>query len=287
MLKLKLQYFGHLMWRDGSLEKTLMLGGIEGRRRRDDRRWDGWMASPTRWTWVWVNSGSWWWTGRPGVLWFMGSPRVGHDWATELNWTELIGLTVGTQDRFLGRSMTLMRRWFQEGQADVMWWKGFRPAWTWSPQFPTASRGPPPPPWPLCSEGQGWTTYLMALLLLCSLPLSSPSRSLPDTLLDTALGKNAFLLTILPGFSFVRQVKILFKLCTFYALVKQPAVPWLRRSSLYSSLVIFLPDPSPPSRTSSSAVEFSPIYQGLFLLLAFGVLSENLDLSWWIFEFLL
>ena len=48
---------------------------------------DGWMASLTRWTWVWVNSGSWWWTGRPGVLWFMGSQRVGHDWATELNWT--------------------------------------------------------------------------------------------------------------------------------------------------------------------------------------------------------
>ena len=46
------------------------------------------MASPTRWTWVWVNSGSWWWTGRPGVLRFMGSQRIGHDWATELNWTE-------------------------------------------------------------------------------------------------------------------------------------------------------------------------------------------------------
>ena len=50
--------------------------------------WDNWMASPTRWTWVWVNSGSWWWTGRPGVLRFMGSQRVGHDWATELNWTD-------------------------------------------------------------------------------------------------------------------------------------------------------------------------------------------------------
>jgi len=54
----------------------------------DDRGWDGWMASLTRWTWVWVDSMSWWWTGRPGVLWFMGSQRVGHDWATELNWTE-------------------------------------------------------------------------------------------------------------------------------------------------------------------------------------------------------
>ena len=55
----------------------------------DDRGWDGWMASPTRWTWVCVNSGSWWWTGGPGMLWFMGSQRVRHDWATELNWIEL------------------------------------------------------------------------------------------------------------------------------------------------------------------------------------------------------
>ena len=52
----------------------------------DDRGWDGWMASRTRWTWVWVNSRSWWWTGRPGILQFMGSQRVGHDWVTELNW---------------------------------------------------------------------------------------------------------------------------------------------------------------------------------------------------------
>ena len=85
MLKLKLQYFGHLMRRTESFEKTLMLAKIGGRRRRDDRGWDGWMASLTRWTWVWVDSGSWWWTGRPGVLQFMGSQRVRHDWATELN----------------------------------------------------------------------------------------------------------------------------------------------------------------------------------------------------------
>ena len=50
------------------------------------RGWDGWMASPTQWTWVWVDSGSWWWTGRPGVLQSMGLQRVRHDWATELNW---------------------------------------------------------------------------------------------------------------------------------------------------------------------------------------------------------
>jgi len=52
--------------------------------------WTGWMASPTRWTWVWVDSGSWWWTGRPGMLRFTGSQRVGHDWVTELNWNNKV-----------------------------------------------------------------------------------------------------------------------------------------------------------------------------------------------------
>ena len=63
--------------------ERLKVGG-EG----DDRGWDGWMASPTQCTWVWVNSGSWWWTGRPGLLQSMGSQRVRHIWATEQNWTE-------------------------------------------------------------------------------------------------------------------------------------------------------------------------------------------------------
>ena len=88
MLKLKLQYFGYLMGRVDSLEKTLMLEGLGAAGEGDDRGWDGWMASPTRWTWVWVNSRSWWWTGRPGMLQFMGLQRVRHDWVTELNWTE-------------------------------------------------------------------------------------------------------------------------------------------------------------------------------------------------------
>ena len=160
MLKLKLQCFDYLMRRANSLKHTLVLGKIEGKRRRgwqrirwldsitnlvdmnlskleetlegrggwhtavhrvtksqtwlelthwkrpwcweglgtggegDDRAWDGWMASLTQWAWVWVNSGSWWWTGRPGVLQFMGSQRVGHDWATELNWTTVLRLNV-------------------------------------------------------------------------------------------------------------------------------------------------------------------------------------------------
>ena len=86
MLKLKLQYFGHIMGRVDSLEKTLMLGGIGGRRRRGRQRMR-WLDGITDWMDMsWVNSGSWWWTGRPGMLRLMGSQRVGHDWKTELNW---------------------------------------------------------------------------------------------------------------------------------------------------------------------------------------------------------
>ena len=97
MLKLKLQYFGHLMRRADSFEKTLMLGKIEDRRRRGRQRmkwfdgikgWDGSTASMTWWTWVWASSGSWWWTGKPGMLQSMGLQRIGHDWVTELNWIE-------------------------------------------------------------------------------------------------------------------------------------------------------------------------------------------------------
>ena len=85
-LKLKIQYFGHLMrWTD-SLEKTLMLGRLKAWGECDDRGWDGWIASPTWWTWTWISSGSWWWTGKLGVPQSTGSQRVGHDWATELNW---------------------------------------------------------------------------------------------------------------------------------------------------------------------------------------------------------
>ena len=86
VLKLKLQYLATSCeelthWKRPWCWKG---AGIEG----DDRGWDDWMASLTWWTWVWVNSRSWSWTGRPGMLQFMGSQRVGHDWVTELNWTE-------------------------------------------------------------------------------------------------------------------------------------------------------------------------------------------------------
>ena len=84
MLKLKLHYFGHLMQRVDSLEKTLILGGIGGRRRRGRPR----MASRTRWTWVWVNSATWWWTGRPGVCDSWGHKK--SDTTEWLNWTDCI-----------------------------------------------------------------------------------------------------------------------------------------------------------------------------------------------------
>ena len=87
MLKLKLQYYGHLMQRADSFEKTLRLGKIEGERRRGRRRmrWLDGIADSMEW--VWVNYGCWWWTGRPGVLQSMESQRVRHNWATELKWS--------------------------------------------------------------------------------------------------------------------------------------------------------------------------------------------------------
>ena len=88
MVKLKFQYLATSCeelthWKRPWCWETLRAGG-EG----DDRGWDGWMASATRWTWVWVDSRSWWWAGRPGMLWFMGLQRVGQDWVTELNWSK-------------------------------------------------------------------------------------------------------------------------------------------------------------------------------------------------------
>ena len=73
ILKLKLQYFGHLMRRADSFERPWCWERLRAGGEGDDRGWDVWMASLTQWTWIWVNPGSWWWTGRPDVLWFMGS----------------------------------------------------------------------------------------------------------------------------------------------------------------------------------------------------------------------
>ena len=83
MMKLKLQYFGHLMWRADSLEKTLKLGKIEGRRRRGWQR-TRWLEDiTTQWAWFWARSGRWWKTWKPGMLQSMGSQKVRYDWVTE------------------------------------------------------------------------------------------------------------------------------------------------------------------------------------------------------------
>ena len=87
MMKLKLQYLATWCEELTYLKRPWCWERLKAGEEGDDRGWDGWMALSTQWTWVWVNSGSWWWTGRPGVLQSMGSQRVGHDWVTEL--TEL------------------------------------------------------------------------------------------------------------------------------------------------------------------------------------------------------
>ena len=98
---LKFQYFGHPMRRTDSLEKTFMLGKIEGSREGDNRGCNGWMASPTQWTWVWASAGSWWWTRKPGVLQSRGSQS-----RTRLsNWTDRICL----RSRYLQSSKAIIQ----------------------------------------------------------------------------------------------------------------------------------------------------------------------------------
>ena len=98
----------------------------------DDRGWDGWMASLTQWTWVWVNSGNWWWTGRPGVLRFMGSQRVRRDWVTELNCTELIGRVIRIRS-FSGLS--------ENQKTNVLFWNVKRKLKSQKSVFPGGSDG--------------------------------------------------------------------------------------------------------------------------------------------------
>ena len=94
ILKLKLQSFGHLMWRADLLGKTLMLGKIQGKKWRGNRGWDGWTASLTQWTSVWANSRRQWRTGKPAVLLSMGSQRVRHDWVTEQQHKDCLWLSL-------------------------------------------------------------------------------------------------------------------------------------------------------------------------------------------------
>ena len=102
-------------------------GKIEGRRRRGRQRMRCWMASPTQWTWVWVNSGSWWWTRRLGVLRFMGSQRVRHDWVTELNWTDWLCICI--PDSYVKRPW--LRQPFQTCSCDMTWHPLRVRTWGW------------------------------------------------------------------------------------------------------------------------------------------------------------
>ena len=89
MLELKLQYFGHPMRRTDHWKRPWFWARLKTVGEGDNREWDGWMTSLKWWMLVWVGSGSWWLIGKPGVLQSMRSQKVGHDWVTKLNWTEL------------------------------------------------------------------------------------------------------------------------------------------------------------------------------------------------------
>ena len=109
MLKLKLQSFGPLMWRTDSFKRLWCWERLKAGEEGDDKGWDGWMASLTQWTWVWVSFGRWWKTGKPGMLQFMGSQRVGQDWVTELiNPSSLSGMF---QDKKSCQSESWKERW--------------------------------------------------------------------------------------------------------------------------------------------------------------------------------
>ena len=128
MLKLKHQYFGHLMQGTDSLEKTLMLGKIQGRRRRGWQRMRWLDGSPTQWTWVWVNSRSWWWTGKPGVLQSVGLRK---SWTWLGNWTKLNWC----KHTAYWKSPWCWERLRAEGDEGIRGWDGWTASpmqWTWT-----------------------------------------------------------------------------------------------------------------------------------------------------------
>ena len=183
--------YGHVMRRADSLERPWCWEGLGAGVEGDDRGWDGWMASPTRWTWIWVDSESWWWTGRPGVLRFMGSQRVGHDWATELNWvyvymSVLLSQFVPPFLLFLKYSFPLR---FIKG-----YWIWFSVLYmktlffihsvyeSWNLLTPTSQFIPslPPPPWqpPVCSLGMTVFKYSLRTIGHTATCMSLHSKSM-------------------------------------------------------------------------------------------------------------
>ena len=156
ILKLKLHYFSHLMLKVDSLEKTLMLGGIGAGGEGDDRGWDGWMASPTRWTWVWVNSGSWWCTGRPGMLRFMGSQRAGRDWATELSWRIMYSARNGNQQLACSRAIDKSFEW----SADLWRWHSMTTTLYWGHK----GKHTWPCTWEMVFQGRSWSLKYLDMI---------------------------------------------------------------------------------------------------------------------------
>ena len=114
----------HLMQRTDYLKRPWFWERLKAGKEGYDRGWDGWMASPTQWTWVWVNSGSWWWTGRHGVLHSMGLQRVRHDWANELYWTDKYEPSVKVYYKFLNQedsNLWLLSKWMKT----LVWFLGW------------------------------------------------------------------------------------------------------------------------------------------------------------------
>ena len=118
MLKLKFQYLATSREEWTHWKRLWCWEGLGSGGEGDDWGWDGWMVSLTWWMWVWVNSGRWWWTGRPGVLRFVASQRVRHNWATELNWTELNLLRVATIEKI--RNNYMLERMWRKGNLHIL-----------------------------------------------------------------------------------------------------------------------------------------------------------------------
>ena len=155
----KAEYFGHLMWKTDSLEKTLLLGKIVGRRRKGNRGRDGWMASPTRWIWLWASSGRWWWTGNPGVLQSMGSKK---SWACHSRWTTSTWLVPPwCPHSFLSQHYRFSTQWyFNPG---ILLGETVR-AWS-ERRFPMTSTSTPRRR-PLPRALSEWTCYLPGVFLV-------------------------------------------------------------------------------------------------------------------------
>ena len=112
-------------WMSFLFNSLSLKAGGEG----DDRGWDGWIPSLTRWTRVWTSSRSWWWTGKPGVIQSMGSQRVGHDWVTELNWFKMsYWFQVYNIVGFPGGSVVRIRLQLQDRKEIWVWSLGWKDA---------------------------------------------------------------------------------------------------------------------------------------------------------------